>query len=47
MNNSKIFHNKRNNQLTIILARRKLKFLQGKIPKSVHLKKLREADFEW
>jgi len=46
MPKAKVFHNKRNNQLTLAIARSKFEFLKKKIPKSVILK-LKEEDFEY
>ncbi len=39
--NSRIFINKRNHQLLIILNKKKIKFFEGKIPKFINVK-----DFE-
>ena len=39
--NSKIFINKRNKQLMILLSKKKIKFFEGKIPKFINVK-----DFE-
>ena len=38
---TKIIHNKRNNQLSILLSRRKLKILKKKIPKLIEIEKMK------
>ena len=35
---AKIIHNKRNNQLAIVLSRKKLNIMKNKIPKLIELK---------